>query len=99
MAIEVDIKGIDKAQLLKALWEGSHEQGLSFLGRPSVTPGIENFRSLVEPGNDLYFDYLLGRVIKCDLSGDTMSTALYDRDCGEGACERAVEAARRASNG
>jgi hypothetical protein len=42
----------------------------------------------------LRFDYLHGRVMKVDLSGDTLRTALYNRDIGHGAAERIVAALR-----
>lgn len=37
-----------------------------------------------------YFDYLHGRVMKSDLSGNEFRTDLYDRDNGIGAAERAI---------
>ena len=38
-----------------------------------------------------YFDYLKGRVMKIDLSGDSeLDPRLYDRDNGAGAAERAI---------
>ena len=43
---------------------------------------------------DGYVDYACGRVIKCDLSGDTMGTRGYDRDNGEGAARRVVDELR-----
>ena len=39
---------------------------------------------------DTYFDYLKGRVMKVDLSGNELDPYLYDRDNGEGAAERVV---------
>ena len=36
-----------------------------------------------------FFDYIGGRVIKTDISGDSIDPSLYDRDNGEG---RALEA-------
>jgi hypothetical protein len=36
------------------------------------------------------FDYLHGRVMKVDLSGDSFDPWLYDRDNGEGAASRAI---------
>lgn len=33
---------------------------------------------------NLYFDYFKGRVMKVDLTGDVLSTWLYDRDNGAG---------------
>lgn len=45
-----------------------------------------------------YFDYLKGRVMKIRLSGDEVSTSLYNRDNGPGAAEAAVDALRRSGN-
>ena len=45
-------------------------------------------------GSQTYFDYLHGRVLKVDLSGDEFDERLYDRDCGEGAAQRAVDSVR-----
>lgn len=42
----------------------------------------------------LYFDYVEGHVIKCDLSGDSFDEFLYDRDCGAGAAENAINELR-----
>ena len=39
---------------------------------------------------ELYFDYLFGRVIKCDIGGDELDSRLYDRDLGQGAAEMAI---------
>jgi hypothetical protein len=38
----------------------------------------------------MYFDYLHGRVIKTNFSGDSFHPGLFDRDNGRGAAERAV---------
>ncbi len=40
----------------------------------------------------MYFDYLFGRVMKVDISGDELQTRWFDRDNGEGAAERAINA-------
>ena len=37
-----------------------------------------------------YFDYLKGRVMKVDLSGDKLNPFLYDRDNGQGAAAAAL---------
>lgn len=86
----VDIKGLDKAEVLLALYDGSHCQGMSFLGAvDSYT--LDDARADYENSRDKYFDYLHGHVLKVDLSGDEFNGALYDRDCGEGAAQRVID--------
>ena len=89
----VDIKGLDKARVLKALYDHSHVQGLGRL--QSVPAGfvtVEICAKLLETHTS--FDYLYGRVIKVELSGDEFDERLYDRDCGDGAAQRAVDSVR-----
>ena len=43
----------------------------------------------------LFFDYVRGRVIKCDLSGDTLRPGSYNRDNGAGAAEAVVDSVRQ----
>lgn len=125
----VNIKDLDKAEVLLALWKGSHAQGMSFLGMmnggltlekaqdmirqiqinafkrseeaPELTPEnndeyIAKFNAWLKTNPDvqLYFDYVEGHVIKCDISGDTFDERLYDRDCGEGRAAEVIEALR-----
>lgn len=40
------------------------------------------------------FDYLNGRVMKIDLSGDSFDSWLFNRDNGEGAAEMAIQSLR-----
>jgi hypothetical protein len=40
------------------------------------------------------FDYIEGRSVKVDLSGDVFDPWLYDRDNGTGAAQQAVDSAR-----
>lgn len=96
--MSVSIKGLDKAEVLLALWKGSHAQGLSFLG--IVDAGmldIEKAKHCIEEAKAhgrLYFDYLNGHVIKCDITNDEFDPRLYDRDCGEGRAEEVIKALR-----
>lgn len=92
----VDIKGLDKAEVLLALWKHSHEQGMSFFGTFTSQPTVEDCRQFLESSGG-YADYFNGRVIKVDLRGnpDMINEALYDRDCGVGACARAIDSIRR----
>lgn len=89
----VDIKGLDKARVLKALYDHSHVQGSGFLQAvPDGVVTVEYCAGLLAKHS--YFDYLHGRVLKVDLSGDEFDERLYDRDCGEGAAQRAVDSVR-----
>ncbi len=86
----VDIKGMSKAKVLKTLYENSYLQGLGFLQAvPDGTVTVEHCEELLKKST--YFDYLYGKVLKVDLSGDEFDEYLYDRDCGEGAAQRAVD--------
>ena len=94
----VDIKGLDKARVLKALYEHRHVQGMGvFQAMHEGVPTLEYFSGLLEQGT--YFDYLGGRVLKVDLSGDEFDERLYDRDCGEGAAQQAVDSIKDAPEG
>lgn len=102
----IDIKGLDKAEVLYSLWHNSHAQGMSFLGLPQTKEGFTFDRAkelIKERGYDpegdnrpccLYFDYVDGHVIKCDITNDEFNEGLYDRDCGEGAAAKAIEYVR-----
>jgi len=48
-------------------------------------------QALLDSGQT-YFDYVSGRVMKIDLSKDKLDPALYDRDNGQGAADRAISA-------
>ena len=87
----MNIKGLDKAEVMLALYNGSHQQGMSFLGYPGQEPTVEDCRSYLEKCT--YVDYFFGRVLKCELGGDELNLRLYDRDCGEGEGERVLRAA------
>lgn len=86
----IDLTGIDKAAVLASLYNASKQQGMGFLnakGQSQMT--IAEARELLR--TQTYFDYLHGRVMKVDLSKDSLQEALYDRDNGHGAAKRAIE--------
>jgi hypothetical protein len=90
---KVNIKGLDKAELLQALHARSKALGMGALhDRGNLT--VDQCREIINHRTDeeigLYFDYLNGRVLKVDLEGDELDTRLYDRDVGEGAGEQVV---------
>ncbi|MGL5936160.1 MAG: hypothetical protein ACRCZI_11140 [Cetobacterium sp.] len=95
----VDISGLDKAAVLAALYNASKQQGAGFLherGQRELT--VSDARALLSEltPSGYYFDYLHGRVMKIDISGDTLRTGLYNRDVGEGAAERVIADLRAA---
>ena len=91
----IDIKGLSKAQVLHALWHASKAQGLSFLGLSGGSFTLEDAQEVVDNQPCLYFDYVAGHVIKCDLSKDEFDERLFDRDNGDGAAATAIENLRK----
>ena len=88
----IDIKDLNKVELLQALWERQivppGSMGI-FQGAKTKWTESDSERALeqIEKG---YIDYFKGRVIKTDLSGDTVNPRSYDRDAGEGAFQSVV---------
>lgn len=76
------------AKVLAALYNGSKAQGLGFVQFDSK-PMTEAEAATILTRQE-HFDYLKGRVMKVDLSGDSFDPRLYDRDVGEGAAARLV---------
>ena len=101
----VNIKGMDKAEVLLALWQASQMQGMSFLGflasgeltLEQAQQEIEDRKHTAFDGKDsIYFDYLNGKVMKVDLGQDEFDPRLYDRDNGDGAAQQAIDNLRLA---
>lgn len=89
----LNIKGLNKAELLVELYNHSHQQGMGML-QPNINLTIEDAKKLLE--RTTYFDYLYGRVMKVDLSNDEkFEEWLYDRDNGEGTAKSIVEDMRK----
>ncbi|MBB76605.1 MAG: hypothetical protein CMJ75_19030 [Planctomycetaceae bacterium] len=94
----MDIRGIDKATLLAALVNGSKPQGMGHLtnrGHFRREQAQQLIDKRTERGEKLYFDYVNGCPIKCDIGGDVLDTRKYNRDAGEGIAEAIVEAIRK----
>ena len=96
----IDITGLDKAEVLAALYNNSKQQGMGFMhsrGASGMTPeqAAEELkaatREIGEGKTSAYFDYLHGRVMKIQLSGDSLDPWGYDRDNGQGAAARALQ--------
>jgi len=87
----LDFKGLNKAQVLAALYNASRPLGMGFM-HYNPTPMTEE-EAQKELERTTYFDYLNGRVMKLNLGKDQVDPWLYDRDNGEGAAQRAIDAA------
>lgn len=86
---EIDISGMDKAEVLAALYNDSKPLGLGFIDFDPQPMSADEARTILDSGQT-YFDYLKGRVMKVDLSGASLNPWLYDRDNGHGAAARAL---------
>lgn len=89
----IDVSDLDKAAVLAALYNASKPLGAGFMDYDPTPMTAEEAHSLIEGGVNR-FDYLKGRVMKVDLSSDQFDPWGYDRDNGEGAAQRAIEAFR-----
>lgn len=86
----MDISGLDKAEVLAALYNGSRQQGLGVLHTRGATGmTVDEAREELKAAD--YFDYLHGRVMKISLHGNDLRTGLYNRDNGQDAAERIIE--------
>jgi hypothetical protein len=105
MVTMLDIRGIDKAELLTALVNRARPLGLGQLADPGAPMTVGEAREWIARGQShddprmlavrgptrLRFDYVHGRPIKCDISGDELDPRLYDQDQGDGAAAAVVE--------
>jgi hypothetical protein len=84
----ISLKGLDKGAVLAALYNNSRPLGMGFMHFTPETMTPDQGGELLK--QTTYFDYLKGRVMKVDLSGDSLDPWLYDRDNGDGAAQRAI---------
>jgi hypothetical protein len=96
----IDIKGLNKAKLLAALYNHTHPQGMGFLQydpKDMTEAQAQNIiDELTSKGYSLYFDYLKGRVMKVDITGTSLDERLFDRDNLPGAANAVVQRLRKA---
>jgi hypothetical protein len=84
----MNISKYNKAEILAALYNNSRPLGMGILhfdAKPMTTEEAELILKETQ-----YFDYLKGRVMKIDLSGDELATHLYNRDNGTNAAEEVI---------
>jgi len=93
----VDIRGLDKGAVLKALHDGARPAGMGMLRAvPELSLGRAraDYAELIKDGG--LIDYYLGRPIKVDLDGDFIDPLFYDRDAGSGAAALVIARLRAA---
>ncbi len=86
----MNISKLNKAEVLAALYNRAQTQGMGIFQYQKGDMSKEQAEEILQQGHT-YFDYLAGRVMKVDLSGDEMDTRLYNRDNGQGAAEKALQ--------
>lgn len=107
----ISIAGIDKAELLAALYNNSRPMGMGVFRAVAGPMTVEQARAALGTGGDhgrdyganssgnspMYFDYLHGRPLKSDLSSDEFRPWGYDRDNGGTGTAAKIIAKLRAS--
>ncbi len=99
----IDITGIDRVKLLQSLYRNTRPLGMGILHDQPGGLTYELARSALSHATggsdtaDCWFDYIAGRPIKVSFRGNELhADTIYDRDAGQGACQRAVDEARGA---
>jgi len=86
----ISLKGCDRSAVLAALYNRARPLGLGLIHYTPEPMTVDEARRLLDNPGPHYFDYVKGRVLKVDLSGDTLDPSLYDRDNGPGAAREAL---------
>lgn len=95
--MSVNIAGLNKAELLAALYNGSKVQGMGIFQAKSGAMTTKQAQEELDNNPSGYFDYLHGKVMKVRLNEDEMRTDLYNRDNGYGKAERIIESLRKSA--
>lgn len=99
---EISIKGLSKPAVLAALYNRAQAQGMGFLHYTPEEMTEAEAQKIWDDVNEQghpYFDYLKGRVMKVNITGETFNPWLYDRDNDQGAAETAIAKLRNAIHG
>ena len=91
--MSVDIKGIDKVQLLEELWT-AQKVASWFLFHPVQVPPFDRVKAKEAVAKQDDIDYFQGRAIKLNLTNDSIDPWVYDRDAGPGTFKKIVDQIR-----
>lgn len=87
MIVNIRELGLTKAEALRKLYNSAKPQGMGFLHYEPKPMTIEEAEDVIQFLKDedwpIKFDYHKGRVMKVDLSNDSVELQWYDRDNGE----------------
>ena len=86
----MDISGLDKAKVLKALYDHALPLGNGMIDFNPNPLDIEEAQNFINSGK-ITFENVKGRAIKADLSGDRYNTWLCNLLYGDNAAEIAIE--------
>lgn len=89
MSDSISLVGLVRPRVFAALFNGAKPLGLGFLQYNPEPMTAEQAQERFGECSQ-YFDYVDGRVMKVDLSGDEFRTGLYNRDNGVGAAEAII---------
>ncbi len=80
----VDIRGLEKGDVLAALYNAASPLGLGYLQYDRKSMTSEEGKRIYRELGGFRVDYVRGKPIKANLSGDTFCSWTYDRDNGRG---------------
>lgn len=99
--VMIQIGNLSKASILASLYNASSPIGVGFVGAISGPVTMDDVSAqdyIDQRGGNLKFDYVYGRPIKVDLTGDSFDPRLYDRrNGGAGVARRIVEKLRKSN--
>ena len=90
MTDSIDIRGLNKVNLLEALWNATDYVGFNRNLPDFKFDRQEASTAVLDP-----IDYFCGKPMKCKLSGDSFNPDGYDRDAGRGKAAEIVRALRK----
>ena len=94
----VNINGLDRADVLRVLYNAAKPHGLGVLEHDSAEMTREEAEGLLSHRDS--FDYVHDRIVKVSLAkgAGSFNPRRYDRDNGQGAAERAVSPLRQGTD-
>jgi len=96
MAEKISLAGLNKADVLAALYNASKPQGMGFLQYDPKPMTREEAEALLK--QTTHFDYLKGRVMKLNLADDELDPWGYDRDNGQNSAKNVIDELRKTSS-
>ncbi len=94
--MSISLEGLNKPVVFAALYNNAKTQGMGiFKFTPEEMTSEEAENNFGECSGS--YDYVNGRVMKIDLSGDSLDPRLYDRDNGIGAASQIISGLRNQS--